>query len=32
MAAISLAKRVADEMRCDLGGVVGYKVRFDFKY
>ena len=29
MAAISVAHRVSDELRCRLGGEVGYQVRFD---
>jgi len=31
MAVVSLARRVAEEMRSEMGGVVGYKVRFDQK-
>lgn len=29
VATISVAQRVAEEMGCALGGVVGYQVRFD---
>lgn len=29
LAAITVAQRVADEMRCVLGKQVGYQVRFD---
>ena len=29
VAAVSLAKRVAKEMRADVGGLVGYRVRFE---
>ncbi|EDV27700.1 uncharacterized protein TRIADDRAFT_53665 [Trichoplax adhaerens] len=29
VAAISVATRVAEEMKCDLGSTVGYQVRFD---
>lgn len=31
VAVISVAQRVADEMGRDLGGVVGYAIRFDNK-
>jgi len=31
IAAVSVAQRVADEMGRDIGGVVGYAVRFDDK-
>lgn len=29
VAAISVAQRVAEEMKCTLGSKVGYQVRFD---
>jgi pre-mRNA-splicing factor ATP-dependent RNA helicase DHX38/PRP16 len=29
VAAMSVAKRVSEEMGCDLGGVVGYSIRFE---
>lgn len=29
VAAISVAQRVAEEMKCSLGSEVGYQVRFD---
>ena len=29
VAATSVASRVAEEMRCELGGMVGYTIRFD---
>ena len=29
VAAMSVASRVAEEMKCDVGGKVGYQVRFD---
>ncbi|KAL3417879.1 pre-mRNA splicing factor ATP-dependent RNA helicase prp16 [Phlyctema vagabunda] len=29
VAAMSVAKRVAEEMECDLGGTVGYAIRFE---
>ena len=29
VAAVSVATRVAEEMRCSLGGLVGYRIRFD---
>ncbi|MCB1134034.1 MAG: ATP-dependent RNA helicase HrpA, partial [Verrucomicrobiae bacterium] len=32
IAATSVAERVAEELRCPLGGFVGYQVRFDEKF
>ena len=29
MAAVSVAKRVSDELNCKLGGKVGYSIRFE---
>ncbi|XP_025026968.1 probable ATP-dependent RNA helicase DHX40 [Python bivittatus] len=29
MAAISVAERVAEELGCPLGGIVGYQIRFE---
>nr|SZF06502.1 putative ATP-dependent RNA helicase DHX33 [Psoroptes ovis] len=29
VAAVSIAQRVAEEMNCQVGGLVGYKIRFD---
>lgn len=26
---MSVAKRVSEEMQCDLGGLVGYSIRFE---
>lgn len=29
VAAMSVAKRVSEEMECELGGLVGYSIRFE---
>jgi HrpA-like RNA helicase len=29
MAAVTVAQRVAEEMGCELGGLVGYAIRFE---
>ena len=31
VAAVTVAARVADEANCELGGLVGYEIRFDKK-
>ena len=31
LAAASVSRRVAEELNCDLGGLVGYQVRFEEK-
>jgi HrpA-like RNA helicase len=31
VAAVTVAARVAEEAKCELGGLVGYEIRFDKK-